>query len=86
MSSIEEVRVTIIQANDRLSESLGQLQAAFSNIEQAQGLFLQASEGSSQSDVREAAGMLAAAREQIGDGQRYVGAAITSSESVATRL
>ncbi len=86
MASIEEVRAGIGSANDKASESLGALQQAHSSLEQAQGLLMRATEGSSQADAPEAQGLLAQALGSITEVQQNVQAAIQAAEGVANRL
>ena len=86
MASIEEVRAGIALANDKASESLGALQQAHSALEQAQGMMLRVSEGSGQSDVSEANGLLAQAVGSVVEVQQAVAAAIQAAEGVASRL
>ncbi len=86
MASIEEVRAGIALANDKASESLGALQQAHSALEQAQGMMLRVSEGSGQSDVSEANGLLAQAVGSVLEVQQAVAAAIQAAEGVAGRL
>jgi hypothetical protein len=86
MASIEEVRAGITQANEMASESLGAIQQAHSSLEQAQGLLMQATEGSNQGDVSEANGLLAQAVDSLAEVQQQVSAAIQASEGVANRL
>jgi replicative DNA helicase len=86
MASIEEVRAGIALANDKASESMGALQQAHESLEQAQSALLQVTEGSNQSDVSEANGLLAQAVGSIQEVQQAVSAAIQASEGVANRL
>ena len=86
MASIEEVRAGIAAANEKASESLGALQQAQSSLEQAQGELLQVTEGSGQTDVSEANGLLAQAVSSVTEVQQSVQAAIQASEGVANRL
>ena len=65
MASIEEVRAGIGLATDKASESLGALEQAHSSLEQAQGMLMQATEGSSQADAPEATGLLTQAISSI---------------------
>jgi hypothetical protein len=86
MSSIEEIRSSILSGNELLSEAQGFLQAARAKIDEAQGVFLRASEGSAQGDVTEAAALLAQASASCGESSQVVSAALQSSEGVANRL
>ncbi len=86
MASVEEVRASIAVANDKASESIGALQQAHSALEQAQGMLLKASEGSTQSDFSEANGLLTQAVGSVREVQQAVHAAINASESAAARL
>ncbi len=86
MASIEEVRAGISAANDKASESLGALQQALAALEQAQGELLQVTQGSGQTDVSEANGLLAQAVGSVTEVQQSVQAAIQASEGVASRL
>jgi hypothetical protein len=86
MASIEEVKAGIGQANDTASNSLGGLQQAHSDIEQASGMLQQAAQGSSQADADEATGLFQRAIELITEVQQTVSMAIQSAEAVAARL
>jgi hypothetical protein len=86
MASIEEVRAGIGQANDKAQESMGALQQAHSSLEEAQGLLMRSTEGSSQADVSEANGLIAKAIGSITEVQQDVQAAIQTAEGVAGRL
>ncbi len=86
MASIEEVRAGIGQANEKAQESLGALQQAQSSLEEAQGMLMQATEGSAQSDAPEANGLLSKAIGSITEVQQDVQAAIQAAEGVAARL
>jgi hypothetical protein len=86
MASIDEVRAGISQANDKASESLGALQQAHSSLEQAQGMLLRATEGSTQADASDANGLLAQAVGSILEVQQQVASAIQAAEGVAARL
>jgi hypothetical protein len=86
MASIEEVRAGIALANEKASESLGSLQQAHSSLEQAQGALMRVTEGSAQSDVSEANGLLAQAVGSILEVQQAVASAIQAAEGVANRL
>jgi hypothetical protein len=86
MASIEEVRAGIGLATDKASESLGALQQAHSSLEEAQGLLMQATEGSAQADAPEATGLLTQAISSITEVQQAVTAAVQAAEGVAARL
>jgi hypothetical protein len=86
MPSIEETRAGILVANDKASQSLGELQQAHSSLEQAQGALAQATEGSNQAEASEANGLLAQAVSAIAEAQQTVSAAIRAFEGVANRL
>ncbi|MBA3905628.1 MAG: hypothetical protein H0X35_02925 [Pseudonocardiales bacterium] len=86
MASIDEVRAGIGMANEKAEESLGALQQAHSSLEQAQGLLMRATEGSSQADAPEATGLLAKAISSITEVQQAVQSAVQAAEGVAARL
>lgn len=86
MASIEEVRAGIGLATDKASESLGALQQAHSSLEEAQGLLMQATEGSAQADAPEATGLLTQAISSITEVEQAVTAAVQAAEGVAARL
>lgn len=86
MASIEEVRAGIALATEKASESIGSLQQAHSSLEQAQGALMRVTEGSGQSDVSEANGLLAQAVGSILEVQQAVASAIQAAEGVANRL
>ncbi len=86
MASIEEVRAGIGLATDKASESLGALQQAHSSLEEAQGLLMQATEGSAQADAPEATGLLTQAISSITEVQQAVTAAVQAAEGVAAHL
>jgi hypothetical protein len=86
MPSFREDQAVIALANDKAAESLGPLQQAHASVEQAQGVLLRVTEGTSQADVSEALGLLAHALDGITEVQRSVSAAIQVSEGVANRL
>lgn len=86
MASLEEVKAGIGQSNDTASNSLGALQQAASNVEEAQGLLMKSVEGSSQNDQQEALALYAKALESINEAQQGVQAATQSAEGVAARL
>jgi replicative DNA helicase len=86
MASIEEVRSGIALANQKASESLGALQQAHSQLEEAQQSLTRVTEGSAQADVSDANALLANAVGSILEVQQAVAAAIQAAEGVANRL
>ena len=86
MASIEEVRSGITSANQKASESLGALQQAHSQLEEAHTSLAHVMEGSGQSDVQEANGQLQQAVSNLSEVQQLVRSAISSAEGIAQRL
>jgi methyl-accepting chemotaxis protein len=86
MASIEEVRAGITLANQKASESLGALQQAHSQLEEAQSSLTRVTEGSAQSDVNEANGQLQQAVQSISEVQQLVQTAISTAEGISQRL
>ncbi|HEX4356746.1 MAG TPA: hypothetical protein VH141_04450 [Pseudonocardia sp.] len=86
MASIEEVRSGIAAANQKASESLGALQHAHSQLEEAQQSLVRVTEGSAQADVNEANGQLQQAVQSISEVQQLVRSAISSAEGISQRL
>jgi methyl-accepting chemotaxis protein len=86
MASIEEVRSGITLANQKASESLGALQQAHSQLEEAQSSLTRVTEGSAQSDVNEANGQLQQAVQSISEVQQLVQTAISTAEGISQRL
>ena len=86
MASIEEVRSGIAQASQKASESLGALQQAHSQLEDAQRSLAQHTQGSAQGDVDEVNAQLAQAVNSIAETQQLVQTAISSAESISQRL
>ncbi|MBV9313674.1 MAG: hypothetical protein JO100_07925 [Pseudonocardia sp.] len=86
MASIEEVRAGIALANEKASESIGALQQAQSQLEEAHVALQRVTEGSSQADVNDADAQLAQAVSSIADLQQMVKQAISTSEGIAARL
>ena len=86
MASIEEVRAGIQLASSKASESLGALQQAGSQLEEAQASLQRVTEGSSQADTNDANAQLAHAVSSIGEVQQMVRQAISSAEGIANRL
>ncbi|MGH3569028.1 MAG: hypothetical protein ACRDRH_23995 [Pseudonocardia sp.] len=86
MASIEEVRAGIALANEKASESISALAQAHTSLEHARDALQRVTEGSAQTDVSEANGLLARAVDSIAEVQQTVSAAIQASEGVANRL
>lgn len=86
MASIEEVRAGIALANQKASESLGALQQAHSQLEEAQSALTRVTEGSSQADVHDASNQLQHAVSSISDVQQLVRSAIDTADGIAHRL
>ena len=86
MASIEEVRSGIALANQKASESLGALQQAHSQLEEAQQSLTRVTEGSAQSDVNDANGQLQQAVQNISEVQQLVRSAISTAEGISQRL
>jgi methyl-accepting chemotaxis protein len=86
MASIEEVRAGITLANQKASESLGALQQAHSQLEEAQASLTRVTEGSAQSDVHDANGQLQQAVQSISEVQQLVRSAISTAEGISQRL
>jgi len=86
MASIEEVRSGITLANQKASESLGALQQAHSQLEEAQSSLTRVTEGSGQADVNEANGQLQQAVQSISEVQQLVQTAISTAEGISQRL
>jgi replicative DNA helicase len=86
MASIEEVRAGIGLANQKASESLGALQQAHSQLEEAQSSLTRVTEGSAQADVNEANGQLQQAVQSISEVQQLVQTAISTAEGISQRL
>ncbi|HEX4246915.1 MAG TPA: hypothetical protein VH008_03545 [Pseudonocardia sp.] len=86
MASIEEVRSGIALANQKASESLGALQQAGSQLEEAQQSLTRVTEGSQQADVNEANGQLQQAVQNISEVQQLVRSAISAAEGISQRL
>jgi ATP/maltotriose-dependent transcriptional regulator MalT len=86
MASIEEVRAGIALANQKASESLGALQQAHSQLEEAQQSLTRVTEGSGQSDVHDANGQLRQAVQSISEVQQLVRSAISTAEGISQRL
>lgn len=86
MASIEEVRSGITMANQKASESLGALQQAHSQLEEAQSALTRVTEGSGQPDVQDANGQLRQAVTSVSEAQQLVRSAISSAEGIAQRL
>lgn len=86
MTSITDVRAGIAVAVDYAQQSMGALQQAFADLEQAQGALMHAVDGSGQADVSEAVAMLARAVENVAETQQIVAAAVQSAESIGARL
>ena len=86
MASIEEVRAGIAAANEKATEGLGALQQAHAALEQAQGTLMRVTDGSGQTDVSDATGLLAQAVGSIEEVRQQVAAAVSASEGVANRL
>ena len=86
MASIEEVRAGIALATQKAAESLGALQQAQAQLEEAQASLAQVTEGTSQSDAREANDRLQHAARSVNEVQQLVHSAISTAESVAQRL
>jgi len=86
MASIEEVRAGIMLANQKASESLGALQQAHSQLEEAQSSLTRVTEGSAQADVNDANGQLQQAVQSISEVQQLVQTAISTAEGISQRL
>jgi hypothetical protein len=86
MASIEEVRAGLYAGNELANEGLGALQHAHAQLEQAQGAWMRATEGSGQADVSTANGLIAQAVASIEEVRQQVSAAISASEDVGNRL
>ncbi len=86
MASIEEVRAGIELANQKSTESLGALQQAQSQVEEAQAALQRVTEGSSQADVDDANAQLAQAVSSINEVQQMVKQAMSTAEAIAARL
>ncbi|HEY0572638.1 MAG TPA: hypothetical protein VGD73_00955 [Pseudonocardia sp.] len=86
MASIEEVRAGITLANQKASESLGALQQAHSQLEEAQSSLTRVTEGSAQADVNDANGQLQQAVQSISEVQQLVQTAISTAEGISQRL
>ncbi|HWN35761.1 MAG TPA: hypothetical protein VNP03_23630 [Pseudonocardia sp.] len=86
MASIEEVQSGIALANQKASESLGALQQAHSQLEEAQQSLTRVTEGSGQADVNEANGQLQQAVQSISEVQQLVRSAISTAEGISQRL
>jgi methyl-accepting chemotaxis protein len=86
MASIDEVRAGIALANQKASESLGALQQAHSQLEEAQASLTRVTEGSGQSDVHDANGQLQQAVQSISEVQQLVRSAISTAEGISQRL
>jgi replicative DNA helicase len=86
MASIEEVRSGIALANQKASESLGALQQAHSQLEEAQQSLTRVTEGSAQADVHDATAQLQQAAQSISEVQQLVHSAISTAEGISQRL
>jgi hypothetical protein len=86
MASIEEVRASIMQGTQCLTDALGMLKQAESEIESGQQAIMHAVEGSGQNDAQEALGLLQRALESVAEVVQMVNAAAQSAEDVAARL
>jgi len=86
MASIEEVRAGLAAGNELANEGLGALQRAHAQLEQAQGAWMRATEGSGQADVSTANGLIAQAVASLEEVRQQVSAAISASEDVGNRL
>jgi uncharacterized protein DUF6919 len=86
MSSIEEVRAGAMAAIERANEGLGSTQHAHASLEEAQGLFMRAIEGSGRHEAAEAAGLLAQSIASLDEVRQQVAAAISTAETFAGGL
>lgn len=86
MASIEEVRAGIALANQKATESLGALQQAHSQLEEAQSALTRVTEGSSQADVHDANNQLQHAVSSVSEVQQLVRSAIDTAEGISHRL
>lgn len=86
MASIGEVQSGIALANQKASESLGALQQAHSQLEEAQNSLTRVTEGSAQSDVNDAVNQLQHAISSLSEVQNQVRSAIDTAEGISQRL
>ncbi|MCP2262042.1 hypothetical protein LX15_005774 [Streptoalloteichus tenebrarius] len=86
MASVDEVRAGVQHATGKAGESVGALQQAISALEEARQTFAQVMQGTSQSDAGQVDGLLQQALQSIGDAQQTVNAAVSTAESLASRL
>lgn len=84
--SLQEVRAGIAAANEKLNEALGAVNQAHDAAEEAQGMFITATEGSGQGDVTSAVSMVAQSVNDLEAVRGYISAAMSEAEGVANRL
>jgi hypothetical protein len=86
MAGVEEIRAGIALANEKASASIAALQQAAQALEEAQQTLSQATEGSTQSEVTQAHGLMAEAMQGITGTQSTIEACISSADSYSARL
>lgn len=83
---IDDVRAGLALANQKTEESQGAIEQAILSLEEAQQALGQATQGTTQDDVQQAAGMFAEAMQTLTDVQGKVSAGMTAVEQYGGRL
>jgi hypothetical protein len=86
MAGVEEIRAGIALANNKASDAIAALQQAALQLDEARTALMTATEGSAQTDVTQAHGLLAEAVQTIAGLRTTILASITSAEGYAARL
>ncbi|WP_190813909.1 hypothetical protein [Saccharopolyspora pogona] len=86
MAGLEEVRVGIALANQKMREGIAALQQGNLTLEEAQAALVSATQGSTLEEMQQAHGMITEAVQTINGLQGTLSATINSTEGYAGRL
>jgi hypothetical protein len=86
MAGVEEIKAGIAMANEKSLAGIAAITQASMQLDEARNALLSATQGSSQSDVTQAQGLLTEALQVLAGAQGAIQASIQSAEGYANRL
>ncbi|MCE7011420.1 hypothetical protein LWC34_52715 [Kibdelosporangium philippinense] len=86
MAGVEDIKAGIALANEKSQAGIAAITQASMQLDEARNALLSATQGSSQSDVSQAQGLLTEALQVLAGAQGAIQASISSAEGYANRL
>ncbi|RSM60062.1 hypothetical protein DMH04_54795 [Kibdelosporangium aridum] len=86
MAGVEDIKAGIALANEKSLAGIAAITQASMQLDEARNALLSATQGSSQSDVSQAQGLLTEALQVLAGAQGAIQASISSAEGYANRL